>query len=456
MREMLDLPKKIIQVLRPFERVFSERVWEWVKVLLVGAILAPGQRTVASVLRVMGLSDDQQFQNYHRVLNRAKWSSRALSRIVLQALVHTFVSQEGPIVVGIDETIERRRGAKITAKGIYRDPVRSSKEFFVKTSGLRWVSMMLLVPIPWVKRVWALPFLTVLAPSERYAQQRKRRHKKITDWGRQMIRQLRRWVPDRYLVVVADSSYAVLTLLACAAGLSQPVTVITRLRLDAALFDPAPERETGTIGRPRRKGARQPTLAQRLDDPHTEWQTLTVPWYGGQTHTVELATGTAVWYHKGLPLVTIRWVLLRDPQKQFPPQGLLCTDVAITPTQIVAWFVSRWPMEVTFHEVRAHLGVETQRQWSDLAILRTTPTLLGLFSLVTLFAHGLLTGEQAFPIRQAAWYSKTLPTFADTLAFVRQHLWPVTLSYLSPAKPDMIEIPRALFERLTETLAFAA
>src|SRR5215472_9824475 len=213
----MDLPKKIIQVLGQFEEVFSERVWEWAKVLLIGAILAPGERTVTAILRVMGLSQEQQFQTYHRVLNRAKWSSRALSRILLHLLVRIFVPEGAPIVVGIDETIERRRGARIAAKGIYRDPVRSSKEFFVKTSGLRWISMMLLVPIPWACRVWALPFFTVLARSSRYNQQHRRRHKKLTDWGRQMIRQLRRWLPGRTLVVVADSSYAVLDLLACAA-----------------------------------------------------------------------------------------------------------------------------------------------------------------------------------------------------------------------------------------------
>jgi hypothetical protein len=170
---------------------------------------------------------------------------------------------------------------------------------------------------------------------------------------------------------------------------------------------------------------------------------------------VEVATGTAVWYHAGEPTVPLRWLLVRDPQQQFEPQALLCTDLAATPTQIIGWFVLRWQLEVTFHEVRAHLGVETQRQWSDLAILRTTPALLGLFSLVTLFAQQLLQG-QALPQRTAAWYAKPAPTFSDTLAFVRQHLWPVTLFATSRTKVEMVEIPRALFERLTETLAFAA
>lgn len=452
---MLTLPKKIIHLLREFESVFSERVWEWVKVLLVGAILASGERTVAAVLRVMGLQNEEQFQNYHRVLNRAKWSSRALSRILLHLLVKVFIPREMPIVVGIDETIERRRGAKIAAKGIYRDPVRSSKKHFVKTSGLRWISMMLLAPIPWAQRVWALPFLTVLAPSERYAQNRKRRHKTITDWGRQMIRQLRRWLPKAYLVVVADSSYAVLILLACAARLIEPVTVVTRLRLDAALYDPAPPRKANDKGRPPLKGKRQPKLTQRLTDPKTEWEMLTVNWYGGKRRVVDVATGTAVWYHSGQPTVSIRWVLIRDPQGKFDPQALLCTDQAISPRQIIEWFVLRWQIEVTFHEVRAHLGVETQRQWSDLAILRTTPALLGLFSLVTLFAQQLLEGH-TMPTRTAAWYDKAIPTFTDTLAFVREQFWPVAFSFMSPIEPDMVEIPRPLFEHLTQMLAFAA
>src|SRR5205807_7727134 len=180
---MCTLPETIIRVLRPFEPVFSGRVWPWATTLLVGAILAPGPRTVAAALRVLGLQDDRPFQNYHRVLNRARWSSRALSRILLGLLIQAFVAPGAPVLVGLDDTIERRRGAKIAAKGIYRDPVRSSKEHFVKTSGLRWVSMHLLAPIPWIGRVWALPFLTVLAPSERYHVSRGKRHNKVHDWG---------------------------------------------------------------------------------------------------------------------------------------------------------------------------------------------------------------------------------------------------------------------------------
>jgi hypothetical protein len=451
---MLTLPKRIIQVLRHFETAFSERVWEWAKVLLIGAILAPGERTVAAILRVMGCSLDMQFQNYHRVLNRAKWSSRDLSRRLLVMLVHLFFAGNEPLIMGIDETIERRRGRKIAARGVYRDPVRSSKEFFVKTNGLRWISLMLLTPIPWACRVWALPFLTVLAPSERYHEQRKKRHKTITDWAWQMILQVARWLPGRKVVVVGDGTYAVLDFLLKVSHLPL-VSAITRLRLDACLYDPAPEREAGKKGRPALKGKRQPKLAQRLQDPETVWHKHTISWYTGTTREMEIATGTALWYQSPIPPVAIRWVLIRDPQGKYEPMALLCTDQQAEAVQIVEWFVLRWGVEVTFHEVRAHLGVETQRQWSDLAILRTTPALLALFSLVTIFAQQLLH-DQPFPIRQAAWYPKALPTFSDTLAFVRQHLWSSTFFSVSSPDADTVQIPRALFDHLVDTLAFAA
>jgi hypothetical protein len=325
----------------------------------------------------------------------------------------------------------------------------------VKTSGLRWVSLQLLAEVPWAQRVWALPFFTVLAPSERYHQERGQRHKTLPDWGRQLLLQLRRWLPDRDLIAVADSTYAALDLLAACAGLPHPVVVITRLRLDAALYAPVPPRPPGTVGRPRKKGARQPTLAQRLADPATAWQPLTVRWYGGRPQTIDVASGTAVWYHSGLPPVALRWVLLRDPAGGFDPQALLCTDPAVRAQPIVEWFVLRWQLEVTFHEARTHLGVETQRQWSDLAIQRTTPALLGLFSLVTLVADELLQG-QALPVRQAAWYTKPLPTFVDTLALVRRALWAVPVSSLSPQVTDMIEIPRSRWDRVTDALAYTA
>jgi len=230
-------------------------VFHHVQLLLVGAILTPGRRTVTNALRAMGLHQEAQSQKYHRVLNRAKWASKKAAQVLLALLVR-FFAPLGPVVIGMDETLERRRGDKIAAKGIYRDAARSSRNFFVKSSGLRWISMMLLAPIPWAERVWALPFLCVLAPSQRYNDEQGRRHASaaqwLAKWAGQMIAQVRRWLPERALIVVADSGYAVLTLLERCACFKSPVALVTRLRLDAALYEPASPRKPGQVGRPRK------------------------------------------------------------------------------------------------------------------------------------------------------------------------------------------------------------
>ena len=446
------VPTRFAAVILSFAELFRQRTWRLAEQLLSGAILVPGVRTVASVLRVLGLSGERHFANCHRVLSRAVWSPRAAARVLLHLLIKAFVPH-GPVVVGIDDTIERRRGARIAAKGIYRDPVRSSHSHLVKASGLRWLSLMLLAPIPWARRVWALPVLTALAPSERYDSQRGRRHKRLTDWARQMLLQLRRWLPGRSLVVVADSSFAALDLLG---ALAPHMSCITRLRLDAQLYAPAPPRPRGTPGRPRKKGARQPALSTVLSDPKTRWQRLVVPrWYAHAARPIEIASQTAVWYHAGLPVVPLRWVLIRDPLGRFEPQALLCTQPDMAPLEIVQFFVQRWQLEVTFEEMRRHLGMETQRQWSALAIARTTPVLLALYSLITLLATRLVQ-HGALPIRQAAWYRKTLPTFSDALATVRRHWWRSIGLSTSSRKRDVVKVPRRVFQRLHEAACYAA
>jgi len=218
----------------------------------------------------------------------------------------------GPVVIGIDDTIERRWGRKIAARGVYRDPVRSSHGHFVKTSGLRWLSVMAMVPVPWTRRRWALPFLTILAPSERYNTAHRRRHKKLTDWARQAILQVRRWLPKRKIVVVADSSFAPLDLIA---AVRRHVCLITRLRLDASLFEPAPERRPGQNGRPRKKRRRLPKLSELLEEKKKRRTKLSMPyWYGDERCILEIMTGTAIWYHSGLPPAPIRWCSCATPR----------------------------------------------------------------------------------------------------------------------------------------------
>ncbi len=259
---MPTLPAELLPLIVEFAPLFSNPVWERTKTLLLGAILAGGCRTVTACLLVTGNGRDKRFQNYHRVLNRARWSALRASQMLLRMLLTTFATS-GELIIGIDDTIERRRGAKIKAKGIDRDPVRSSQSHFVNASGLRWLCSMLLVEIPWAGCVWGLPFLTVLCPSERYYAGKKRRHQRLTDRAWQVIQLIARFLPGRDVIFVGDSSFAVLDLLYLVSSTPR-IALITRLRLDAQLYDPAPNLQKGRTGRLRVKGARRPSPRQAL------------------------------------------------------------------------------------------------------------------------------------------------------------------------------------------------
>jgi DDE superfamily endonuclease len=447
------LPERLLSRLAAFTDLFTRPTWPHVLWLLAGAVLAPGRRTVTATLRILGRDEAPDFCTYHRILSRARWSAHAAAGRLLHLLVKAFVPSDAPVLIGLDDTIERRWGARIKARGIYRDPVRSSKGHFVKASGLRWLSAMLLAPVPWAGRMLALPFLTVLAPSERFYAGQPRAPKALLDWARQAVLQIRRWLPDRRIVLVLDSTFAALAFLA---AVRPHACVITRLRLDASLFAPAPPRQPGRRGRRPLKGKKLDKLDQRLLDPATQWQSHTVAlWYGRTNRRLEIASDTAVWYPAGLPPVPIRWLLVRDPTGELKPQAFLSTDLDAAPAEILQWFVCRWQLEVTFEEARAHLGLESQRQWSDRAILRTTPALLGLFSLVCLWAHDLFAA-QAFTPRRAVWYPKTHLTFSDAIAAVRREIWQHQITYTSRSPDQHMTIPRRIWNRMANALAFAA
>jgi hypothetical protein len=446
------LPPRFLCYLAGFADLFTRPTWSHVLVLLAGVILAPGRRTVTAALRILGREHDPDFCTFHRILNRAAWSSRVAAGRLLLLLIAAFVPAGAPVVIGLDDTIERRWGPKISARGIYRDPVRSSKGHFVKASGLRWLSAMLLVHVPWAGRIMALPFLTLLAPSKRFYTGKSRAPKTLLDWARQAALQIHRWLPDRYIVLVADSAFAAIEFLA---AVRNHVCVVTRLRLDANLFAFPPPQRKGR-GRPPIKGKRLKKLSAILTDRKVRWQRYRVSlWYGRTNRIVEITSGTALWYRGGVPPVPIRWLLVRDPKGELEPQAFLATDLDARPGDILAWFVSRWQVEVTFEETRAHLGVETQRQWSDKAILRTTPALLGLFSIVTLCAHELSKSRKLKP-RTAAWYPKAVLTFSDAIAAVRREIWAHQISFMSRPRRDSIEIPSHIWQRMENALAYAA
>jgi hypothetical protein len=448
--KMLTMPQEIMPLIEAFAPAFSERVWEWAKVLVMGGILAPGKRTVSAVLRVMGRAEEAHYQNYHRVLNRAVWSELKVSEILFGLLVTVLGSET--LVVGADDTLERRLGDKVAGKGVFRDPTRSSKQHPVTSPGLRWLSMMLLVNVPWAGRVWGLPFVTVLACSRATHEAQGKRHKTLGTWTRQLITLVRRWCPTRKLVLVVDGGLCALWLGWRCVRLG--VTFVSRLRLDTQLYDFLAEIPAGHRGRKPNRGPRQMPLAVRLSHPDTTWERCRVPWYGGVLRDLEVASGTALWRRPRFSPLPVRWVLVRDPLGKLNPAAFFATDLEASPRQILTWVIMRWSIEVTFQELRTHLGFETQRQWSAPAVARTTPALFGLFSLITLLAHRL-SQSQPIPARSAAWYVKPVPTFADTIAYVRHYLWTHLNFVPSSVHPRQVLIPVPVLSGLLELLSYS-
>ena len=441
--------QEIIQLLSGFAKAFTVPTFANALVLLYGTILAPGRRTVAAALRAMGLANIRHFTNYHRVLNRACWSPWVSSKLLLSLIIYLLLPPGLPLLLVIDDTLERRRGPKIKYKGWFRDPIRSTLTHVSKSLGIRWLCLAALVPVPWSQRLWALPFMTVPALGPKTSTKLQKRHRTLIDWAMLMVDKVRRWQPDREVVLVGDGSFAAVPLIQCCQKLQNPLKLVARLRLDACLHDfPGPQH-----GRKPKKGARLPNLAHRLAVPTTDWRTLTIPWYGSVDKEVETATGVCLWYRRGLDPVPIRWVLIRCPDESFKPQAIFCSDPQVAARQILRWFVARWNIEVTFAEVRTHLGFETQRQWSDKAMERTTPCLFGLFSLVVLMAKVL--HPASIPVRQTCWYVKEEATFIDALAAVRSDLWRHLNCSTSPQYPNLLLIPRTAMFSLLQVACYS-
>lgn len=448
---MSSLPRAIETVFNAFSVIFTLPTWDNIQVLMMGAILCQGPRRVSSILRVMGLSGDKRFGKYHRVLNRAQWNSMTGAKILLGLLV-VLLPAQAPILIVVDDTIERRSGRKIKAKGCYRDAVASTESVVVTCFGLKWVCLMLIVQLPWCNRPWALPFMTILAPSQKSNEARGKKHKTAVDWAILAMRIISRWI-KRSFVFIGDGGFACIAL--GHARIKHNVTLVSRLRLDAALYHFAPTPTKGQRGRHRVKGDRVLSLKKLASDLTQAWCDMTVNWYGGEQKAVRILTGICLWYSAGEKPLPIRWVLVVDPKKD-GVEAFFTTDLSLAPEKIINWFVLRWNIEVTFEEMRAHLGMETQRQWSDKAIARTTPSLMALFSLTCLFALEMLK-THTLPVAFTAWYNKKgQATFSDIIVFVRRSIWAQKYFDDSWFDGDYVKIKRNDWECLMDQLARAA
>jgi hypothetical protein len=456
---MPALSPEIVQLLCVFAPAMTAPTFANLQVLVTGAMLAPGRRTIAAALRAVGLERTTNFGKYHRFFSRAHWCSLTLSRLLISVLIRCFVPSGVALQLIGDDTVERRRGKQVEYRGLFRDAVRSTANRITYCWGIRWLCVCLLVDVPWSQRPWALPFLLMPVLSEKTCERLHRRHRTLTQCTAIAVERVRCWQPEREIVLVGDGSYAAVPLVLHCQQLNKPVVLVSRLRLDAVLHHLPEPRPKGRRGPQPKKGARQKSLEARLTDPATVWQKVCVRWYGGDERQVEVATGTALWYRPGQAPAPIRWVLVRSQKAEkghaaIQAGACFCSDPNRTPEEILGWFIGRWNIEVTFEEIRAHLGFETQRHWSPRAVARVTPCLFGLFSLVVVIARVL--HPESLPRSSSAWYQKEDATFSDALAAVRRHLWGCTKYTNSSLEADHFLIPRALWFRIQQVACYAA
>jgi len=528
---MSFLPNIIVSLLVVFEVCFTKPTWKHAQTLLIGAILCNGGRTVTACLRVMGLSQEVHFDCYHYVLNRAVWSGLQASKILLGLLI-VLVPKGFPIIIVMDETLERRKGNKIQAKGVYRDACRSTQSLVITAFGLKWQCAAIVIPLPWSDRCWALPFMTVLCQPRKFADallgykvlmmskiiqalpsdhvghhkgviyymnkageltsftdklnkqltkginktttpaqkcklikrnidelsqtnmalftelcgQKKIKHKTSIDCAIIMMKKISRWLKCSW-ILVGDGGFACLKL--AVECVENDVTLISRLRLDSALYEFTSSSSTKKRGRQAAKGSKAKTLAELAKNPQLDWQQLEVSWYKHEKKTVKILTGTNLWHTSGYKPVAVRWVIVQDMTSN-KAEAFFSTNLKLSAEKIVEYYVLRWNIECTFQEVRAHLGVETQRQWSNKAINRSTPALMGLFSLVCLMAHKLTEG-QPLPVNSTAWHDKAkFATFSDVIIYVKRAITKEKYLNRCTISDEFVQIPRAIFDEIVD------
>ena len=445
------LPSSVEPIFLKLSSAFTQPTAVRMSILMVGMILSRGRHTVTAALRMVGPLAHGHFSTYHRVFSRASWSPWTLSRTLTQMILD-LLPPDDTIPVSIDETTAQHRGAKVYGKGCHRDAVRSSHGYTAYKWGHKWVVLAIVVKFPWARCPWSLPVMAVLYRPEKVDLAEGRRHKTPSELARQMLATLVHWFPKHNFVLVGDGGYATVELAQFCSRHCRPL--VSRLRGDAALYASPPPRRKSPVGRPRVKGRKMDSPQRVAQRKNVAWRKVTVDWYGGGSRRVRLLSGTGLWYNRGRA-VPIRWVYVVDLEGTHRDDCIFSTDVAMSPTQIVGLFTRRWSIEVTFEEVRAHLGFETTRQRVAQSVLRTAPCLLGLFSVVSLAFH---THQRRYRVRPActAWYTKEDLTFSDAIATVRRLLWTKTVFGMSTSGHRITKLTRPILNVLLDSLSRAA
>jgi hypothetical protein len=422
---MPNLPTPILAVLSIFLPLFSKPTYTKFLVISHAHILCKGFRTVTGLLKRVGRRKDNNFSKYHDFFNKNQWSALNGAKLLFLKLISLFPYEM--FYISMDSTVERRKGTQIKSLNMQRDAVRSSKKRKVLVPGLNWLVCTLNIKLPWGDKIWALPFLTILMPPEKPLsssknkkdlKEKRKSHKTLNDWASQIVKLIRRWAGKKMkITIIADSAFA--TYLLANTCIDCDVNLVSRMRLDARTFEFPIANKKGRINL---VGKRMPTFKEMLVNQSLKWITGNVLWYSGMMKKIEFLTGSSLWYGYGIRPVPIKWVLIRGKDGS-EPVVLFSLDLDWEAEKVIAVYVSRWPIEVTFEESRRHLGMETQRQWSDTAIDRQTPCILASFSIITLLALELQKANRdEISIQTSSWYKKEHITFSDVLAYVRRHI----------------------------------
>lgn len=419
---MLSFSPALQEIVWIFAPAFTTPTFQNVLVLLVGAVMSPKDRTVCGMLRAAGFLAKKQFTTYHRVLSKRKWDLLLLA-FLLAGLVIALIPADQPVTCAVDDTVVRRWGKKVYGKACHRDAVRSTRKKVVHCWGHKWVVITVLVPMPFTNRLWALPVLPLLYRSEQEEKAEGKRHCTCIDWARKGSAWLLRKFPTRHFILIGDGGYNSLVFALWCSRHQDRITLVSRFHKHAALYAPPASRKKGQRGRKPKKGARLPSPQQQADDPHKIWTKARVSWYGQTVKEVEMIWKTALWYQPGHDPVPVRWVFVRyrNEKGERKEECFFSTNPQMRPKQIVEHYVTRWNIETTFEEVRAHVGLETAENYCENAVKRTVPALLGLFSIIAVWFRKQWQLEPP-KLQRAPWYRKTEPTFSDALCAIRLDL----------------------------------
>ena len=448
---MLALPSAAESLIVSLSVAFTEPTFKRIVPLIVGAVLTTGRHTVTAVLRTMRGLLTGHWSDYHRVFSRAAWTLW-LPGLILARAILAWTDPHERVLLPVDDTTCQHRGKKVYGKGCHHDAVRSTHSHIVYRWGHKWVVLSISVKFPFTWRRWALPVLVALYRPKELNQAEGRRHKTPAQLARQLAAVLMHWFPGRKFVLLGDGGYASHELAAFCHRHRRHLALISRFHPDANLYDPPPATRNRT-GRPRLKGRKLATPGEGVATARR--RRATVPWYGGADRRVELVSGTGQWYKAGEGLVPVRWVFSHDIQGTHRDEYFYCTDPAVDAAQIISWFTGRWPIETTFQETRAQLGLETTRQRTEMSVTRTAPCLFGLFSLVCLIYAEHRKTRSPRPAR-ADWYVKAEPTFADAIATVRRLFWAKTVFQQACHRKAFEKLPARLRELVLSCLSRAA